>query len=175
MNPATFARTNEIFGKKKAVEIVNDPATSRTYSNYCAAVFLDNHDDDDDGDDDGDLDDDSISSYESCAKRRLVELIVMPSTTPSNALVRPPEKEKTWHMGCYRLEEPRPHYECPGCEYYLRTAAGTATSARKKRHRNPKTHWLHDCPYREDWKSFKKEQKNKKKSKDEIDPFFWYV
>jgi hypothetical protein len=89
LNPATFARTNEIFGKKKAVEIVNDPATSRTYSNYCAAVFLDNHDDDDDGDDDGDLDDDSISSYESCAKRRLVELIVMPSTTPSNALVRP--------------------------------------------------------------------------------------
>ena len=160
LNLETFARTNTIFGKKKAVETVDDPAVSRSYSDLCT-IF---------SDDDG-------SDEKSNLDQRVIELIVVPSTSPANARIRPPEKEKKWHMACYRLREPPQHYVCPGCEYHVRTAP-TLTSTNYQ----PEKHWFHDCPYREDWKISKKEQ-SKKKSKqqpstnkdDGIDPFYWYM
>jgi hypoxanthine-DNA glycosylase len=159
LNLETFARTNTIFGKKKAVETVDDPVVSRSYSKLCT-IF-----EDDDG-----------SGEKSDLNRRVIELIVVPSTSPANARIRPPEKEKKWHMTCYRLQEPPQPYACPGCEYHVRTAPSLTSSNYK-----PGKHWFHDCPYREDWKISKKEQ-SKKKSKqqastkdDGIDPFYWYM
>jgi hypoxanthine-DNA glycosylase len=157
LNPETFARTNGIFGKKKAVETIDDPALSKSYSKV-STVF---EDDDGSGDE---------------SMTRVIELIVMPSTSPASARIRPPEKEKKWHTACYRLMEPPKHYVCPGCEY-RRQEAGQQTSSK----REPDQHWFHDCPYRDDWKVFKKEQNKKKTSQktstddDWIDPFYWYM
>lgn len=161
LNGETFARTNTIFGKKKAVETIDSPTVSYTYSKMCTVS---------DGVDDGDEESDS--------GRRLIELIVMPSTSPASARMRPPEKEKIWHIACYRLKEPPQHYVCPGCEYHLQTA--TEPISRKDL---PEKHWFHDCPYREDWKKSKKKQgKNKRTNQKEtftdddgIDPFYWYM
>lgn len=154
LNNETFARTNTIFGKKKAVETIDSPTVSYTYSELCTL----SGDAEDNGDEKSD--------------RRLIELIVMPSTSPASARMRPPEKEKTWHKACYRMREPPEHYVCPGCEHHLQTTCTSRTDL-------PEKHWFEDCPYREDWKKSRK-QKGKKKTdqnidKDGIDPFYWYM
>ena len=159
LNEETFARTNAIFGKKKAVETVDSPIVSYSYSKL--STLSKNEDDSDD---------------ERDCSRRLIELIVMPSTSPASARMRPPEKEKKWHIACYRLKEPPQHYVCPGCEYHLETAVEPIS-----RNELPERHWFHDCPYREDWKKSKKEQSKKKTKQqtaldeDDIDPFYWYM
>jgi G:T/U-mismatch repair DNA glycosylase len=143
LNPGSFERTNAVFGKKKAVETVDNPAVAFSYSQISTV------------DDDNNTDDSDQNGRE----RRLIELIVMPSTSPANVQVRPPEKEKIWHQACYHLQEPPLHYECPGCKLY-----DTSSESEK--------HWFYDCPHRNDWKAYKKEQ-NKKRS-NQIDPFYWY-
>jgi len=153
LNSETFTRTNTIFGRKKAVETVDDPDICRLYSNRFS-IFEDDSDTDE--------------------KSRVIELIVMPSTSPASAQMRPPEKEKKWHMACYRLREPPSHYVCPGCEFYGMASSTNNNCAYER-------HWFHDCPHRDQWKVFKKEQ-NKKKPKQPtptiasiIDPFYWYL
>ena len=147
LNNETFARTNAIFGKKKAVEIVDDLAVSRAYRHGC--------------DKSGDT------------NRRVIELIVMPSTSPANAMMRPPEKEKKWHIACYRFREPPQHYVCPGCEHHFRTATSSNSEYKSEKH------WFQDCPYREDWKKFMKAQSKTKSKEDrkgvKVDPFYWYT
>ena len=153
LNPETFARTNSIFGKKKTVLIVDDAAIARSYSKTTTYV-----------EHDGTL-------------RRMIELIVMPSTSPANASNRPPEKEKKWHVACYRLREPPEYYICPGCEFHRKRHGSSATGNDEYEYGK---HWFHDCPYREDWKAMKKLKSKKSLKKqdadfDAIDPFGWYL
>jgi len=108
---------------------------------------------------------------------RIIELIVMPSTSPANANNRPPEKEKHWHRACYCLAEPIKGYLCPGCQIIQRkneTSPYFSTSSHIERH------WFHDCPHREEWKNAKKKGKKAKVPNnpvhpDDIDPFDWYM
>lgn len=161
LNPETFARTNAIFGKKKAVSIIDDPAVARSYTRI--TTFDDSEEVDDEKND---------------TRRRMIELIVIPSTSPANASNRPPEKEKKWHVACYRLREPPQHYVCPGCEYHRETHDSSTT-----RNSNTEKHWFHDCSYLEAWKAKKKLGKKlpkkqitcKETEDDTIDPFSWYM
>ena len=161
LNEETFARTNVIFGKKKAVETVDNPVLSSSYSKHCTLS----------------PEDENGSDVKRDCNRRLIELIVMPSTSPANARIRPPEKEKKWHIACYRLRQPPQHYVCPGCEYHIQRAENEIS-----RKDLPERHWFHDCPHREDWKISKKMRGKKKTRQQEtsaddnnIDPFYWYM
>jgi len=162
LNPATFKQTNSIFGKKKAVATIDDASLVRSFSKSTTPNAGDK------------VCDGNIKKLE-----RTIELIVMPSTSPANARSRPPEKEKKWHVACYRFQEPPKHYVCPGCKHHHDSQPSPVicdeTSSK---------HWFHDCPYREDWKAAKKKQKKKPSKKqepfndsevDDIDPFGWYM
>lgn len=55
----------------------------------------------------------SDSELDICVKaesQRMVTLVVLPSTSPANAKMRPPEKEMMWHKGCFRLAAPPESY-----------------------------------------------------------------
>ena len=57
---------------------------------------------------------------------RMVELVALPSTSPAYSAMRPPEKEKAWHQGCFRCKKSPPEaYRCAICEG---------------------KHWVFDCP-----------------------------
>ena len=60
--------------------------------------------------------------------KRVVEIIVCPSTSPANAMINSAEKEKLWHVACYGCtNHPAATYTCVACQ--------------EKGH-----HWLIDCP-----------------------------
>ena len=44
-----------------------------------------------------------------------VELVVLPSTSPAAATVRPPRKELLWHRGAFGLRKPPAAYVCAAC------------------------------------------------------------
>ncbi len=47
---------------------------------------------------------------------RVLELVALPSTSPAYAAMRPPQKEKEWHQGCFGFEtSPPKFYVCPCC------------------------------------------------------------
>ena len=82
----------------------------------------------------------------------MVELIAMPSTSPGSAALRPPEKEKLWHIACYNYANGQPpeQYICPGCDEHNinKNISGSKQKNRKKKMRHER-HWFQDCPYRE--------------------------
>jgi len=151
LNNDTFQRTHAIFAKK-SVEVVDGPLEAYTYSTQSVA-YIDGRD------------------------HRLVEVVVLPSTSPANALARPPEKELHWHKQCFRLIEPPEGYSCPGCDHYRLQSWADGILNKDSNDCNSTKHWFQDCPYREDWKTFRRQQNEKKQSKKsyEIDPFSWYL
>mmetsp|Transcript_16063 Transcript_16063/g.24289 ORF Transcript_16063/g.24289 Transcript_16063/m.24289 type:complete len:349 (+) Transcript_16063:132-1178(+) len=114
-------------------------------------------------------------------KKRPIELVVMPSTSPANASNRPPEKERKWHRACYGMREPSKEYICPGCELVNNQDKETSPFFGKALSSTSKEqHWFHDCPYREEWKRAKKNTKKMRAAKaptniEDIDPFDWYM
>jgi hypoxanthine-DNA glycosylase len=70
-----------------------------------------------------------LSFVTSTEKKRLVELIVLPSTSPANAAMKNASKEKLWHIACYGCNEDQPSstYVCANCQ-------------------EQGNHWLIDCP-----------------------------
>jgi len=47
---------------------------------------------------------------------RVVELVALPSTSPAYSAIRPPDKEKLWHQGCFGFQtSPPKFYSCPCC------------------------------------------------------------
>lgn len=63
-----------------------------------------------------------------CERHRVIELVALPSTSPAASAIRPPEKEKAWHQGCFGFESRPPRfYVCVCCH-----AKGL--------------HWVVDCP-----------------------------
>lgn len=168
LNPLSYRITKQKFGKKRyRVEIVNDKSKAELYQSNTVTSTTD-------------TDSDCTTK-----KGRIIELIAMPSTSPAHSSQRPPEKEKIWHIGCYdridcasnarraaELPQPPDHYECPGCVHYQKYHNKIAKPIEKL-----DRHWFEDCPYREDWKSFKRSEKQPKivESYKDIDPYRWYL
>ena len=99
---------------------------------------------------------------------RTVELVVLPSTSPAAATVRPAAKELRWMQGCFGMRSPPPGYVCPACVHVhgghdvaKRPAAGPA-------------HFLAECAGYERWRANRK-QRNRlvAKGKAEEDGFGW--
>eukprot|EP00501_MAST-03F_sp_TOSAG23-6_P001237 GSMAST32.ASY1.ANO1.1283.1 assembled CDS len=78
--------------------------------------------------------------------------IVVPSTSPANAIQSPAEKEVEWHKSCYNLKEPPITYKCVAC---------------------CKNHWFQDCQNKYFWMK-KQESKSKCDLKDEVNGDRWY-
>jgi len=164
LNPETFKLTNQIFGKKKTVSIIDDLVKVKAFKNIISEKNDSNNNE----------------------KIRLIELIAMPSTSPANARMRPPEKEKQWHKACFRLEEPVHNYVCPGCEYYRTSEIKSRETTDRlssvvsstKYDQIMKRHWLHDCPHQNNWKAAQKRNKRSPKitevTANDIHPFDWY-
>jgi len=78
---------------------------------------------------------------------RPLELVVMPSTSPAAATMRPPEKEELWHRGCFRFVRPPSSYICPGCgNQGRRTSHGVQHSSGQAL-----CHWFSQCPLKVAW------------------------
>lgn len=155
-NPHTFARTKTIFGNKKAVRTLSNVEEARAGA---AKLSVGNN------------------------PPRIVELIVMPSTSPANAKMHPPEKEKIWYQACFGLTRPPATYKCPGCCHQFGSTTSKYFSSKKSTTTSSQysPHWAADCPHLGKWKEAKQNAKKptKKKGKeltaDDIDPFDWYA
>lgn len=85
---------------------------------------------------------------------RCIEVIVLISTSPAAASIRPYEKEKEWHKSCFNLSKPIESYFCPGCNKIS-------------------SHWFNDCKHLISWKKLKQAE-NKRKNLS-VDPYRWYL
>lgn len=69
-----------------------------------------------------------------------IEIMVLPSTSPACAKLRPDVKEKLWHQDCFDYHRPPPYYQCLACN-------------------KNSDHWLTDCPDKKRWKDRIRESK----------------
>ena len=170
LNPETYNITKAIFGKKTypAVQIITNATEAELASSSS-----------------------TTTSYTPETTVRMVEMLAMPSTSPASAALRPPEKEKLWHIACYNYTNGQPpaQYQCPGCcdQHPNQNKKKQQTTLHHARH------WFQDCPYREEWKDAKRNnvetthnntatkrkrppsQQQQPITEKDIDPFRWYL
>jgi len=60
---------------------------------------------------------DDVTSMRKNSSRRIIELVVLSSTSPAHATIRPYEKEEEWLRNAYNVPEGEapPNYKCPCC------------------------------------------------------------